>query len=213
MDGEKLQAKVYQGYGKAASRIGQPTDVYRPLFADDPLGNCISNNNRLAAFTQNFNFNKPNEYGSPTWKVITDGTELIVGDYLVTPDSTYFIAAMQHLLPILAVSCNRTIQVVRVGQPDQEGAVGYGGITAENKTPIMVGWPASILQGTKWEKNIAGLPGDERLSWWSILLPEFAGVVIMTADLIIDDLGRQYVVSSPELTDLGWRLTASLQGA
>ena len=29
-------------------------------------------------------------------------------------------------------------------------------------------------------------------------------------DLIIDDLGRRYVVSSSELTDLGYRITASM---
>lgn len=211
MDGDTLQKKVYQGYGKAALRIGQLSYVYRPVEAFDPLTVCMAT--ILAAFTTNDKFSKPSEYGHPTWKAIVDGTELCVGDYLVTPDSTFFIAAMQHLLPILAVSCNRTISLVRVDQPGEEGAVGYGGITEANKTPIMGNWPASILQGTKGEKNLAGLPGDERVPWWSVLLPQFAGVVIVTSDLIIDDLGRLYVVSSAELTDLGWRLTASLQGA
>jgi hypothetical protein len=41
-----------------------------------------------------------------------------------------------------------------------------------------------------------------------VLLPEAPGVILRAGDLIADELGRRYIVSSAELTDLGWRITA-----
>ena len=82
-------------------------------------------------------------------------------------------------------------------------------MTADNEIAYATGFPCSILQGTKGEKNDAGLPGDTRLPWWVILVPASVGN-IKYGDLILDDLGRRYVVSSPELTDLGYRITASM---
>jgi hypothetical protein len=84
----------------------------------------------------------------------------------------------------------------------------YEGNTPDTQTPLATGWYASVLQGTKGEKNEVGLPGDVRNPWWLILLPQIPGVTLRTSDLVSDDIGRRYVISSAELTDLGWRLTA-----
>jgi hypothetical protein len=64
-----------------------------------------------------------------------------------------------------------------------------------------------VLQGTKGEKGGVALPGDVRDAWWAILLPFVPGVVLRSGDLISDDLSRRYIISSAELTDLGWRIT------
>jgi hypothetical protein len=40
-----------------------------------------------------------------------------------------------------------------------------------------------------------------------VLLPAQPDVVLLVADLMTDDLGRNAVVSSAELTNLGWRLS------
>lgn len=214
MNGAILQDRIYAGYGKAAQRIGQDADLYRPQDPLDPMNPVIGPLATLpAAFNQDDKFSKPNSYGKAVWRGLFDGKQTQVGDYLVTTAGTYFIASMQHLLPIQCVECNRTINVMRPTQPAGVGAVGYGGAVEEDETPLMQGWPASILQGTKGEKNPALLPGDERLPWWIILFPAWPGVNICTSDVITDDLGRRYIVSSPELTDLGWRIVASLQGA
>lgn len=215
MDATTLQAKVYSGYGKAALRIGKPSQVFHPI---DPLAPLFQSQVSVdAAFTQDMQFSKPNKYGQATWWCLADAAHFSAGDYLQNEDGIWFIAAKQHLLPILAVGCNRTISVKRVTQDGSFGAKGYGGTTPEKEIPIMQGWPASVLQGTKGEKNPAALPQDERIPWWSILLPHFKDfateIIIKVSDIITDDLGRRYVVSSPELTDLGWRITASLQGA
>ena len=53
----------------------------------------------------------------------------------------------------------------------------------------------------------AELPSDTSVPYWTVLLPAFPGVVLLPADLMTDDLGRNAVVSAAELTGLGWRLT------
>lgn len=214
MDGYTVQAKINAKMEYAAAKIGKPCQVFHPT---DPLAPMFQSQLTVnAQFTGNYNYNRPNEYGDPTWMVIADGSLFQCGDYLQNDEGIWFVAAKQHLLPILAVSCNRTVSVLRVGQDQAFGAIGYGGSTPATQTTIMQGWPASVLQGTKGEKNPAALPQDERMAWWSILLPHYkdfgTDIIIKTSDIIVDDLGRKYSVSSPELTDMGWRLTASLQG-
>lgn len=209
MDAAKLQAKVYKGYSLAAKRIGPIFTLYRPSSASNPIasGNIVTTLN--ASFNaEDMTYSRPNKYGKPTWFCLVDGRLTQVGDYLINGDKTYFIAAMQQTLPILAVECNRTINVNRPAQQAGAGVVGYGGNTAATETRLMTAWPASILQGTKGEKNEVNLPGDVRNPWWVVLFPAFHGVALHTADVITDELSRRYIISSAEETDLGWRCTA-----
>lgn len=162
---------------------------------------------RVSLNAEDMNYRKPNKYGKATWYALFDGTGITVSDYLIGPGGVFFIAAMQSLLPILAVSCNRVINLYRPQQQTNLGLGGYGGTTAKNETLLLQGRPCSILQGTKGEKSETNLPGDTRAAWWQVLLPN-AGGIIRYDDVIIDDLQRRYVVSSAELTDLGWRATA-----
>ncbi len=207
MDGAKLQDKIYKGYGQAAKRIGYPYQQLRPVSAIDAI-NVAALQTLPASFTTNFNYSAPNKYGIATWLGLFDARECTPGDYLVGHQGTYFIAAMQDTLPIYCVQCNRTISVLRPSMPEGVGAVGYGGDTAATEEPLMTNWPASVLQGTKGEANEVKLPGDVRTPWWAILVPAWPGVTLRTSDIITDDLGRRYVISSAELTDLGWRMTA-----
>jgi len=209
MDGATVQDKIYAGYGQAATRIGETASIYRPTNALSPIGTAIGT--ILAAFDQRGRFENPNKYGQNIWYGLFDGCETQVGDYLICDAGTFFIAAQQHILPILCVSCNRTVSVYELSGSADVGAQSYN--DAKALTAIMTGWPCSILQGTKGETNPVHLPDDVKMPWWSILLPLFTGVTIQTTDIIIDDLGRRYAVSSPELTDLGWRISAGLVGA
>jgi len=213
MDGATLQGKIYEGYAKAAIRLGLPFAQYRPSGANNPVTGAPLNASMLASFNaEDMKYGRPNKYGKATWYCLADGTQLAVFDYLVGASGTYFIAAMQPLLPILAVECNRTVSVTRPQLQTQVGGLtDYEGTTAVNETPLMAGWPASILQGSKGEKGEIVLPGDVRNAWWIVLFPSTPSVVLRSGDLIYDDNNRRYIISSAELTDLGWRLTA-LQG-
>ena len=195
-DGTRLLAD-----DKSKIDLDQPSPpVSSPLTGSSYSSQFVSLN------AEDMKYSKPNKYGKATWYALFDATSAQVGDYFSGDGGTFFIAAMQLLLPILVVECNRVITVWR---PQIEtGADGeYGGNTVANETALMTGWPCSILQGTKGEKNESNLPGDTRSPWWTILLP-YGGVQILPNDIITDDLGIRYVVSSPELTDLGWRITA-----
>jgi hypothetical protein len=152
-------------------------------------------------------YSKPNLYGDPLWYALVDGTNLEEGDYCVGPQGTFFIAALEPLLPILVVQCNRVVSIFRPQGQSGVGLGAYGGNTDTTETLLVAGRPCSILQGTKGEKADSNLPGDTRSPWWQILMP-YAGVDLTFDDVIVDDLGRRYIVSSPERTDLGWRLTA-----
>ncbi len=208
MNGAFLQEKIYYGYAKSAQYIGTAFNQFRPTTAVNPFGA-----GPLATLNASFNamdmkYGKPNVYAKPLWYALVDGTQTAVGDYLVSSNQTFFIAAMQPLLPILAVECNRTINLLRPQQLAGTGTAGYGGDTVANESVLMTGWPASVLQGTKGEKGDADLPGDVRNPWWAVLFPYFPGVELRTGDIITDDLTRRYIISSAELTDLGWRITS-----
>jgi hypothetical protein len=208
MDGNRIQALVYRGYAISAAKIGLPYAQYRPDSAD--LTNWSPIATLLASFNaEDMKYSKPNKYAKPTWYVLIDGSQTQVGDYLIGSGGTFFIAAQQAILPILAVECNRVLSFARPQAQAQVGAVtNYEGNTTALQTPLAAGWPASVLQGTKGEKNEVNLPGDVRNPWWAILLPAIPGVTLRTTDLIEDDLGRRYILSSVELTDLGYRCTA-----
>lgn len=202
-----IQSKIWHGYAKSAQKLGAPFGIHRPDATGFP--GPLVDTRFVSLNAEDMKYGKPNKYGKPTWYALVDGTGLLPGDYLIGTQGTYFVAALQPLLPILAVECNRTVTLSRVDSPDYVGTGGYSGMTAENEIPYASGVPCSILQGTKGEKNDAGLPSDTRLPWWTILMPASVGTV-KYGDLIVDDLNRRYVVSSPELTDLGYRLTASM---
>lgn len=208
MDAATLQQKIYSGYAKAALRIGPAYNLFRPSSAINPFSNGPVTTLNASFNAEDMTYSRPNKYGKPTWFCLVDGTQTQVGNYLSNADKTYFIAAMQDTLPILAVECNRTLNIFRPQQQTAAGVNPYGGTIDSNQTELMSGWPASVLQGTKGEKDGAVLPGDVRLPWWAILLPAYPGVTLLTADIITDDIDRRYIISSAELTDLGWRITA-----
>lgn len=207
MDSAKLQNRVYKGYAKAALRIGPLFNVFRPSDPLSPLSNGPVATLNASFNAEDMTYGRPNKYGKPTWFCLVDGTQTLVGDYLINDSQTFFIAAMQPILPILAVDCNRTISVFRPQQQAGQGLMPYGGNTDTNETLLMSGWPASVLQGTKGEKGGVNLPGDVRNPWWQALFPAFSGLNIESAYIVTDDLNRRYIVSSAELTDLGWRCT------
>jgi len=210
MDGATLQARIYSGYTKAAQRIGLLFDLYRPTSSNNPTATGNKLATLLASFNnENFNYKDPNKYGNALWYGIFDGAQTKVGDYLVGASGTFFIAGMQPLLPILCVSCNHTINIVRTTQQNAVGAIGYGGDTPTNETPIMTGWPASILIGGRARKNDVNLPGDVDYPGWLILLPAYPGAQIKTRDIIADENNVRYIVIAGELTDLGWRIQAT----
>ncbi|WP_218575176.1 hypothetical protein [Limnoglobus roseus] len=194
----------------SACQFSRPASGVTPTVWTDPVTHTLNNPlfcRYVSLNAEDMKYSKPNKYGKATWYALVDGCGLQPGDYFVGSEGTFFVAALQALLPILVVECNRTVTLSRVPRQTAVGAVSYSGMTQQNETPYVSGVPCSILQGTKGEKNEADLPGDVRLPWWVLLMPASVGTVLY-GDLIVDDLGKRYIASSVELTDLGYRITA-----
>lgn len=216
MDGPTIQAKVYGGYAKAANVIGVAYDLYRPSGPSAPMapGNKVSTLKAALDSTSSYAFRQPNEYGDPTWYALINDATTQAGDYLTNATGTYFIAGKQFLLPVILVECTRSLRVVRQLQQTAVGEVGYGGTLAANEVPVLgdqsvpTYWPASILISGSGGKTL-GLPSSAHPGHWRILLPPSVPAKIMAGDIATDDQGRRFLFLSTELTDLGWRITAS----
>ncbi|GEM_PF-762752 len=189
MDGTRLQSLVYKGLGKAAAHTGLPFQGYRPNGALNPIDPANATAQLSASFTTSYAYGKPNTYGQATWQAVLDGSQVNVGDYLVGAPGTFFIAAKQPLLPILAVGCNRVVSITQGGT-----------------NPVAVGWPASILvESTRGNAPLEDIAGSPSTPHWWMLLPAVPDLTMEVADLVTDDLGRQYFMTAAELSDLGWR--------
>lgn len=205
-----IQGKVWKGYAKAALRLGSQYTQYRASSPFNPIvpQNLVSL--LVAAFDDkpNYQFKVPNLYGHPEEYALLDGSLVQVGDYLTNGTSTLFVADLEPLMPIVCMTCNVVLDVLRPASNSGFGAQPYGGDDLASEVPILTQWPAWLMNGTKGEKGDSGLVGDVRAAWYQILLPSFPGATINPYDVINDGLGRRYKVSATELTSFGWRLTA-----
>jgi hypothetical protein len=209
-----IQSAIWAGYAQVANIFGAACPQYRAAGPMDPMAAQFAALQAAFDTKPDFTFVQPSTYAKPIWYCAADGSKLAVGDYLQHPSLGYFfIASIEPFHPIMAVSCNRTVTVKRPSPTGRGGGKKpYGGDVAATEPVIMQGWPASILQGTKGEKADSGLPGDTRQPWMNILMPAIPAVLILTDDVLDDELGNRYKVSSTELTNLGWRLTAAFAG-
>lgn len=212
MDGATLQAKIYAGRGKAAAKIGLTCNAFRPFLGQDPMRNQVGSL-PVALNSGDRTYQNPNEPGDPIWYGDFDGTKVQVGDYLqrVSDGGIWYVAALQPLLPILLIECNRRVRVSRLQQPVAAGVVGYGGVTEGTEVDVIGApsqlWPASILFGGKIEKQ-ATTPMTAKMSGFRILLPTSVTVPVQAGDFITDDLGNRYIVDGAEGSDSLWRINA-----
>lgn len=216
MNGAAVQQYVNAGYAKAASFIGNIYAQYRPSSA---TGAAITQANLIdsvlpAYFDPQVNFpaDNPRQYGKAALKAVIDPTAVIPGDYLVGPNRTYFVASIQDLMPVLVVYANESVTIERTVSNQNVGILPYGGERPSLMTPVLGTWPASVLLKSKKEKNPTGLGSDVPQTEMEILLPYATGVspLIEPADLLTLSTGIRYAIDNVELTDLGYRLRASM---
>jgi hypothetical protein len=204
----KLQDRLAWAANITARAAGDWADAYRPAGITLPLAPA----NRYLRIPVLFTgyagkFNRPLGYGEAVAHGIFDYSYTRPGDYLVKGDMIWFIASQDVLQPALCVRTNRILSFSRAAAPSSTGANNYGGVTASTVTPLIQGWPASVLGSSGSGQPSAGLPSDSSVPYWTVLLPLLPGVTLLPSDLMTDDLGRSAVVSAAESTFLGWRLT------
>jgi hypothetical protein len=208
MDAAIIQAKINYGYGKAAQYLGVACNWYRPTstaFIDpSTLQGTVQ-----AYFDSSPQFTaaKPSSFAHPASFVAVDRTDLQTSDYLVKPSGeTYFINIIEALAPTSSIECNAVVTVFRSvtatsGAPYQMVVTNNGDIQVAN-------CPCSILQGTKGEADHSGVEMTPRMPWVAIVMPNLPTVQLYVGDIMIDDKGRRYNLSSIEQSDLGMRITA-----
>lgn len=213
MDAGRVQDNLHRGLGRAGRVVGQWCDVLRPRGGIDPLagGNRVL---RLqAAFSSpDGRFARPAGHGQVFWHGIFDAAYTRVGDYLRRPESragardggVWFIAAQQHLLPVLCARATRVVDFMRAQGPGLPGIGGYGG--AGPVVELLRGWPAAVVPAGSGGAGAGGLPGEAAVAGWTVMLPAPGGVVLRAGDTMRDDLGRAGVVARAELSEQGWRL-------
>jgi hypothetical protein len=195
-----------------------PFAQYRANGASNPLSNQIGT---LPVWVtadpslmgeRAFNRAKPDEVYAGLDPDLTDPGDYLVGATSVNNNvETFFIASQDSPMPTRLVLCNSVLTISRPTK-SAPGASAYGGNISANETPVMTGWPCSIIQGTKGEAGVSKLPGDVRAPWFTCLLPSYQSVQIKSFDIAVDAHGTRYVISSTELTAMGWRLTLSYAG-
>lgn len=211
--GDLINEKIRAGYAKAAQKLGQDFSLYRSATPINPIQSDYLVGIVKAVMTVSWNWMKPNKYGNAVWNAVIDGQlssgnlSAQVGDYIVG-DQTFFIASKQYQMPMQAVECNRTISIERPSQHTGAGYQGYTASTPASSEIVMTRMPVSCLKAGDNENAPTRLPTDTKQPMWIILMPNLGGVMIRSDDTIIDDKNQQYVVMTPELTDLGWRMTA-----
>jgi hypothetical protein len=205
--------KIRRGLGAAARAAGAWCALYRPQTAAAPMGSGNLLLRLPAMFANPQNFNAPVGYGDAMWEGYFDAGYSRAGDYVCGPDGVFFIASQPRLGPVLCVKTNRVLSFARPGAPTAAGVNRYVGVQQATAATLLTDWPASVLAAGVGGRG--ALPADAPgviggAGGWSVLLPavRLGGAVVMlhTGDLATDDLGRTGVVSTTELTDLGWRL-------
>ena len=217
MDGTRLQAKLFAGYGKAAKRIGRPHIVYRPQpgVYTDPIvpGNIVSTIPAVFALhKEQFGFGMPGDYKNNLYHVLFDATGLLPGDYLIGPDpgtwldGTYYITNFDPIKPILCVQCTLNFTLYRSQQQSGVGLGSYGGEVMARETMLFSDWPGGVDLRSQADRNASMLPADTAGGSYEILLPKIGTVIPRPSDIFVDENARRYAVKTCEISELGWRI-------
>ena len=204
----QIQSLIDLGYGIAAGILGANYVQYRPQSTGPVLANVNMVQEIFLAFDRdnNFSFIKPAEYNKSLYYGLVDLTYVRIGDFFYNfGKHTFFVANIEPLRPVELVLCNHTISLYR---PAGSTSNGYGGDT----DPILQfsEWPCSLLPGTKGESNEARTPGSIRAPWEILQIPAIpGGILIDEYDLLIDELGRRFIISQCSLAKEGWYATVS----
>lgn len=213
MNGALVQSRIWYGYKKAANRVGQIYSQYRSNMFTMPiisLNNLISDEFRLVV-SIDFKMIRSRPFGVAREVAILDFNEVQVGDYFVGQGYTYFLCGIQPYVEATVIYCNAIATVTRTSLPQTKGFVGYGGLNSSSETiiPVLTGWPASILQKGRREMNRDGIPASMPNRDVEILLPNIPNLVFEPGDIITDQNNLRYAIVFPEITDNGWRISAT----
>ncbi len=208
MDGVLLQDRLARGMGAAARVMGEAYDLMRPRGAVDP----VLAERRVLRLSAVFDGGDPGYRRARGYeralRGMFDTAYVAVGDYLVGSRGVLFVAALPPLARPLCVLTNATLEALRPMGPGVAGLNPYGGVGTLGFEAVFSGWPGQVMASSG---QGGMLPGDGVLADHSVLLP--VGVPLLRrSDVLVDGLGRRFVVGAVEQSELGFRVSARLGG-
>lgn len=216
---ESPAAQAADALRRGLGRVGRAAGAWCTLYRPKSAGPALAAHNRIlhmqAAFgPPSTQWHAPS-YGAPAWFGYFDAAYTRAGDYIQRPHSrpgtqdggTWFIASQDAMLPLLCIRTNRTLDITRPSGATAQGINPYGGPSTTTTTPLLTQWPASVTT-TGTTGPTTTLPNPIGPGTWTILMPHHTTTPLKTGDTLTDDLGRSALITTTELTHLGWHLTA-----
>jgi hypothetical protein len=208
MDGVKLADRLAYGAGCAARRVGFVHDAYRLDGLEAPIDLAKRFLRLSVAYVlPGGSVAAPSGFGVPFRQAWADWSYLQVGDYLVGPEGTAFIASIEPPKPMLVVMTNANVSLMRPGAPMVAGLNPYSTISPATETVLITGFPASLLLGGIDDRTKAGLPDDTKVPGFTALLPVAKDVEPRVADFLVTDQGQRFVVNAVERLGAVWRFS------
>lgn len=214
VNAQMINARLDDGYAKAAAVLGLPYQQYRAAGPNNPMLTPMETLNVWATTDAGLKGTTPMLFGKPQWFAAMERDNLQMGDYISGALGVFFVLGLDVSAPVGLIYCNRTISIARAQDVLQPGENAQRfGIAVQAATDFMVGWPASVLQlGSKMGSTGMNLPSDAKAPSVEILLPACVPQIRFN-DIVTDDNGQRYMVSTVEQSAPGWRLTGELQPA
>lgn len=208
MDGVKLADRLAYGAGCAARRVGFLHDAFRPVEPEAPLDLARRFLRLCVAYVlPGGSVTAPGGLGMPYRQAWADWSYLRPGDYLAGPEGVVFVASIEPPKPMLVVMTNAVVTLARPGAPVLAGLNQYGAVTPRNETILLRDFPASLLAGGMGDRTRAGLPDDTKVPGFIALMPVVGCVTPQVGDLLLDELGRRFVLTSMEGLGAVWRFS------
>jgi hypothetical protein len=216
------------GWSIAAQTIGSVFNttfaLYRPGYNTvlSGYGNLI--NPQIPGYVTYNAYQKgplPLDPTKPRVHLVFDPAQVQPGDYLIgsmennSRVDVFFVATNQSPAPISGVHCNAVVNVSRAPMPPASTA-GFGVIQPldtqiGNEQILMSGWPASVIREGRGQTGDVGLPDDDKLGGFIIMLPPSVPMPIRSGDVITNTAAPdnvRMVVVMAERTNDAWRLLA-----
>jgi hypothetical protein len=208
MSGARIHDRVAWGMNRAAAQIGTLAEIYRPRVLSDPLDpeNRILRMPVALSIAKGRAFTRFEEFGTAAWQCICDTSYLQPGDFVVCDGATWFVSALNPMLPALCIRTNLLVTLYLTNIVSGVGATDYRSLAVFGSSTGSGAWPASALGVGGGGRPGADLPTDSTVPYWTVLLPPSFNSAISVTDRITDSCGRNGIVASAELTHLGWRL-------